>query len=222
MTVAGVFFDLDGTIADTAPDLGAALNALRIEEGQPALPLLQLRPYTSQGVRGLLRAGMGLLPEHPAYAGFAERVLAHYRHNICRHTTLFTGIPDLLAQLESNGIPWGIITNKHARFTEPLVKALSLDSRACCVVSGDTAARPKPAPDPLLHACEITGLDAQRCVYVGDDRRDITAGQAAGMRTVAVRWGYLGVDDPIEHWGADHIINEPAEVLDCLAPPAYN
>lgn len=217
-----VFFDLDGTLADTAPDLGSALNALRAEEGLAALPLAHLRPYTSQGVRGLLRAGMDTLPEHPAYADFAERVLTHYQRDICKHTTLFAGMPELLAQLEARGLLWGIITNKHARFTHPLVKALAIDTRACCVVSGDTAARPKPAPDPLLHACQLTRLAAADCIYVGDDRRDIEAGRAAGMRTIAVRWGYLGVGDPIESWGADHIIEEPAEVLDCLAPAAYN
>lgn len=217
-----VFFDLDGTLADTAPDLGDALNALRIEEGLPPVALAKLRPHTSQGVRGLLRAGMDMLPDHPAYPAFFERVLFHYERAICRHTQLFEGMPALLAELESRGIRWGIVTNKRARYTDPLVRALQLDARACCVVSGDTAARPKPAPDPLLHACAASGVGAADCLYVGDDRRDIEAGQAAGMRTIAVRWGYLGVDDPIESWGADHIVDIPAEVLDCLAPPAYN
>lgn len=220
--IRAVLFDLDGTLADTAPDLGAALNCLRIEEGLPPMPLSELRAFTSQGVRGLLRAGMNMLPENSAYAGFAERVLTHYQRDICRHSRLFDGIPELLGVLDARGIQWGVVTNKHARFTTPLVNALGLARRACCVVSGDTAARPKPAPDPLLYACSLSGHAPADCLYVGDDRRDIEAGHAAGMAAVAVRWGYLGVDDPIENWGADHIIEKAAELLDCLVPPAYN
>ncbi|HEX5125706.1 MAG TPA: HAD-IA family hydrolase, partial [Rhodocyclaceae bacterium] len=210
-------FDLDGTLADTALDLAAALNQLRIEEGLPALSVAALRPYISQGVRGLLQAGMSMSTDHPQQEEFAERVLVHYANNICVHTTLFPGISALLNTLEQRGIAWGIVTNKRSRFTTPLVAALGLTQRAASVVSGDTAARPKPAPDPLLHACEETGIAPAACLYAGDDRRDIIAGRTAGMRTLATAWGYLGVDDPIENWGADHIINEPAEVLAYLS-----
>lgn len=215
--VLAVFFDLDGTLADTAPDLGGALNRVRQEEGLPLVPLETLRPYTSQGVRGLLRAGMGIEPDHADYAALAERVLSHYQQNVCEQTTLFPGIADVLDELDARGIPWGVVTNKHSRFTAPLVAALDIARRAACVVSGDTAARPKPAPDPLLHACKACEVDSARCLYVGDDRRDVDAGHAASMRTIAVGWGYLGVDDPIDSWGADLIVSRPAEILDCLA-----
>jgi N-acetyl-D-muramate 6-phosphate phosphatase len=211
-----VFFDLDGTLADTAPDLAGALNQVRIEEGLPALPVGDLRPYTSQGVRGLLRAGMNLTAESPSYAELSERVLAHYAKDIFVDTRLFDGMEALLHTLESRAILWGIVTNKHSRFTTPLTRAMGLHERACCIVSGDTAARPKPAPDPLLHACALADIPPHQCLYVGDDKRDIDAGHAAGMQTVAVRWGYLGVDDPIESWGADYIITHPKEVMDCL------
>lgn len=220
--IRAVFFDLDGTLADTAPDLGAALNQVRIEEGLDPTPLARLRPHTSQGVRGLLRVGMDITPEHPDYARFAERMLAHYARDLCVATRLYDGIPELLDALEARDLLWGIITNKHSRYTTPLVDALNISMRACCIVSGDTAAKPKPAPDPLLHACALSDVAPAECLYVGDDLRDIQAGLAAGMGTVAVRWGYLGIEHPIENWGAAHIIDTAAEVLDCLAPAAYN
>ncbi|MDB5801968.1 MAG: gph [Rhodocyclales bacterium] len=212
-----VLFDLDGTLADTAPDLGSALNRTRIEDGLDALPLAQLRPVTSQGVRGLLREGYGLSPDHPRYPELAERVLRHYTENICVGTALFAGMEPLLQQLEAASIKWGIVTNKHARFTTPLVAALGLAQRASCVVSGDTTARPKPAPDPLLHAAAEVGVAPAQCVYLGDDERDIVAARAAGMLSVAVRWGYISSDKPIEAWGADRIIDQPLEVLDYIS-----
>lgn len=214
--VDGVLFDLDGTLADTAPDLAWAINRVRAEHDLEALPLAQLRPHVSSGARGMLRAAFGLTPEHPAYAALAQRFLACYAESLCIHTRLFDGMPALLDTLDAAAIPWGIVTNKQSRFTEPLVAALQLDGRACCVISGDSAARPKPAADPLLLACERAGLAPQGCLYVGDDPRDVIAGRAAGMRTVAVSYGYLGVDSPIDAWGADTIINSPAELARLL------
>lgn len=209
---AAIFFDLDGTLADTAPDLGGALNRVRGEEGLPPLPLAALRPVVSQGVRGLLRVGFALQPEDAAYAALQERVLAHYAAGICDETVLFPGVDALLEGLEVRGLPWGIITNKRARYTEPLVRALQLDRRAVTVVSGDTAAAPKPAPEPLLHACRIAGVAPQHCWYVGDDLRDIQAAHAANMPAIAAAWGYLGDGLPPEQWQADAMAHSPAEI----------
>lgn len=211
-----VLFDLDGTLADTAPDLGGALNRVRVEDALPALPLAQLRPVTSQGVRGLLRAGYDIQPGDERYAALADRVLLHYAQRICVDTSLFDGMEQLLDQLNANGIKWGIVTNKHTRFTTPLVTALGLVPRASSVVSGDTTPKAKPAPEPLLYAAAESGVAADECIYLGDDERDIIAANAAGMTSFAVRWGYLGTDKPIEDWGADHIINEPSDLMDYL------
>lgn len=208
----GVFFDLDGTLADTAPDLSRAINLVLGDHGHPPLPLATLRPYVSSGARGMLKAAFGITPESPRFQALAEQFLEHYAAALCVETRLFAGMDGLLKGLEEAGIPWGIVTNKQSRFTDPLVAALALHDRACCVISGDTAARPKPAADPLLLACERAGLTPDSCIYVGDDLRDIVAGKAAGMRTVAVSYGYLGVDQAIESWGADEIIHAPEEL----------
>ncbi|GAA5161207.1 phosphoglycolate phosphatase [Viridibacterium curvum] len=213
-----VLFDLDGTLADTAPDLADALNRTRIDEGLDALPLERLRPLISQGVRGLLRVSHGLHPQDEGYESLFKRVLQHYAQRLCVQTRLFDGIPELLDHLEAHSIRWGIVTNKHSRFTQPLVSALGLNVRAASVVSGDTTPRAKPAPDPLLLAAQQCGIAPGQCIYLGDDERDIVAAKAAGMRSMAVRWGYLGEDKPIEAWGADFLINHPAEVLEYLGP----
>lgn len=209
----GILFDLDGTLADTAPDLAAAINRVRNDFGLAALPLEDLRPHVSSGARGMLRAAFDLTPEDARYAELADAFLTHYAAALCVRTRLFDGMPELLDTLDAAGVAWGIVTNKQSRFTEPLIQALQLNDRARCVISGDSAARPKPAPDPLLLACERAGINPQSCLYVGDDPRDVTAGKAAGMYTVAVRYGYLGVDTPIESWGADSIVNSPQELL---------
>lgn len=211
-----VLFDLDGTLADTAPDLGAALNRVLEEEGLAPLPMEVTRPVTSQGVRGLLRVGLGIGPDDTNYQTLAQRVLKHYAAGICRHTRLFDGMPGVLATLESRGIKWGIVTNKHARFTEPLVDALGLMQRAACVISGDSAAHPKPHPAPLLMACERANVAPTHSIYVGDDPRDIQAGKAAGMCTIAAAWGYLGEGEAIHEWSADHIAPTPEALLDVV------
>ena len=160
----------------------------------------------------MLGAGLDMTPEHPNYREFYDRFLAFYTEAICVHTTLFPGIARLVDSLEASGRPWGIITNKAARFTEPLMEQLGYAKRAACIVSGDSAARPKPFPDPMHLACSIIGRSPETCIYVGDDLRDVQAGKSVGMRTIAVRYGYLGEDQPIESWGADFLIDDAAEI----------
>jgi phosphoglycolate phosphatase len=211
-----VLFDLDGTLADTAPDLGWAANALREAEGLAPLPLVTLRPYTSQGVRGLLRAAFDIAPGDAGYDQLAQRFLALYADRLCVDTVLFDGIAELLDQLEALGLTWGIVTNKRMRFTDPLVARLGLTPRTPCVVSGDTTAEAKPSPLPVLHACRLLNCRPERTLYVGDDRRDIVAGNAAGCRTVAAAYGYLGDSGPALAWGAEWIIDRPADLLACV------
>lgn len=209
-----VLFDLDGTLADTAPDLAGAVNRLRAEENLPALPVEILRPYASQGVRGLLRCGFELPEDHPQYERLSNRFLELYAERICAETRLFDGIAELLEALEAASIGWGIVTNKRTRFTEPLVAALGLAHRTICVVSGDTTAQPKPSPLPILHACERLACRPARTLYVGDDRRDVEAGRAAGTRTAVVSYGYLGDGGPLHTWEADFIADHPGQLLD--------
>ncbi len=207
-----VLFDLDGTFADTAPDLAAALNRLRCDLDLAPVPPAVLRPHTSHGVRGMLRAGLDMRPGDALYAEFHERFLHYYSQDICVHTTLFAGIDDILGSFEHCGTPWGIITNKAQRFTLPLLSRLGYAKRAACVVSGDSARRAKPAPHPMQLACRLIAREPMRCLYVGDDLRDIQAGRAAGMATVAVRYGYLGDGDPVEAWGADHLVDHARDI----------
>lgn len=211
-TADAVLFDLDGTFADTAPDLGAALNRLRADLDLPPLPLSTLRPFVSQGVRGMLRAGLDMLPDHPDYRPFYDRFLAHYQLAICVDTCLFEGMATLVDDLESHGIAWGIVTNKSQRFTAPLMESLGYARRAACIVSGDSAARPKPHAHPMHLACALAGCQPHKTLFVGDDLRDIQAGQAAGMVTVAATYGYLGDGGPIDSWNADHYVNHPGEI----------
>ncbi len=214
--IEAVLFDLDGTLADTALDLGAALNRLLLEEGRQTLTLQQFRPHTSNGTRGLLGAGFGIAPGDAAYAGLVQRFLKHYEGALCENTALFPGIAELLSDLETRGIRWGIVTNKPQRFTLPLIEGLGLRQRCVCIVSGDTAPRPKPHPAPLLLACFIAQTQPSRTLYVGDDQRDIVAGHAAGMGTVAAAYGYLGVDEPVSSWQAHAIVTQPAQILGLL------
>ncbi len=217
-----VLLDLDGTLADMASDLVESANLLLAEEGHAAKPLAMLRPYTSQGVRGLLQAGFEIDATHPHYERLSHRFLEIYEQRLCAATRLFDGIPELLDALESLNLGWGIVTNKRMRFTDPLVELLQLTPRTHCVVSGDTTAEAKPSPLPIEHACRLLNCRPERTLYVGDDRRDIIAGHAAGCQTVAVSYGYLGDGGPLHTWGADLIIDHPAELTAyltrCVAP----
>ena len=213
--ISTVLFDLDGTFADTAPDLCHALNAMRNARGLAPVPLATTRPVTSLGARGLLGVGFGLAPVDPGYAALREEFLGFYGENLCRETRLFPGMAEALAAIEARGLRWGIVTNKAERYARPLIALLGYGSRTACIVGGDTTGRTKPDPAPLLCACDTLGAPAATCVYVGDDERDIVAGRAAGMRTVAVEYGYLNGSAPVT-WGADALIRHPRELLPCL------
>ncbi|MFO1364608.1 MAG: HAD-IA family hydrolase [Burkholderiales bacterium] len=219
MTIRAVLFDLDGTLADTAPDLAGALNALLAERRRPPVPVAAARPATSSGARGMLRIGFGIDADHRDYEALKARFLELYEARVCAETRLFAGIAELLATLEARALPWGVVTNKAERFTRPLLAALALLDRAACVVGGDTAARAKPHPDSLLHAARGIGLAPGRCLYVGDDLRDVQAARAAGMPVLAAAYGYLGVDGDPHAWGADGVIDHPLEVLKHLGSP---
>lgn len=219
--IEAVLFDLDGTFADTAPDLGTALNRLRTEHGSEPLPLDAFRRYTSHGVRGLLNIGFNIEPADPRYAELSHRFLAYYAEAICVGTRLFPGIPELIEALEWRSVKWGIVTNKSQRFTLPLMEQLGVARRAACIVSGDSAPRAKPYPDPLLLASRTAGVAPARCIYVGDDLRDVEAARAASMKTVAVTYGYLGDGLAVEKWGADALIGHPVEILGLIDLPAW-
>ncbi len=208
-----VLFDLDGTLADTAPDLGGALNQLLRERGRAELPLEQLRPHVSSGARGLIGAGFGLGPADPDYPDLQQRFLGIYQDALCVGTHLFAGIDRHLDALDANGISWGIVTNKSQRFAIPLVEQLGLRQRSACVVCGDSARRAKPHGHPLQLAGAVLGVATGACIYVGDDERDVISGRSVGMLTVVAAWGYLGNGAGPEQWGADRIATSPAEIL---------
>jgi N-acetyl-D-muramate 6-phosphate phosphatase len=206
-----VLFDLDGTFADTAPDLGRAVNAMRAARGLGPVALAETRRVTSLGARGLLGVGFDIGPDHADYAAMREEFLQIYESNLCRDTVLFPGMAELVDRLEADGLRWGIVTNKAERFAKPLMQQLGYATRAACIIGGDTTAHMKPHPAPLLAAAQAIHVEPQSCVYVGDDERDIQAGRAAGMRTVAVRFGYLNGSNP-DDWGADSIVSVPTEI----------
>jgi phosphoglycolate phosphatase len=218
--VAAVLFDFDGTLADTAADLAYALNLQLEIHGHPPVPLERLRPHVSQGARGMLRIGFGLHPDHPAYPAMREEYLNLYETNLCRESALFPEMRELLAELDRRRLPWGIVTNKLERLTFPLVQALQLADTAQCVVCGDTAARAKPHPDPLFEASRRLNVDPRICAYVGDDERDVQASLAAGMIPVVALYGYLGDGNEPQHWGANHYIRTPFELLNLLSEPS--
>lgn len=206
---AAVLFDLDGTLADTAPDLAGALNVMLREDGREPLPFALVRPWVSWGALHLLRLGYGDALEAVRLAELRGRFLACYEAGLCRESRLFPGVPEALAALEAAAVPWGIVTNKPGWLTEPLLAALGLGDRAGTVISGDTLPFAKPHPMPLLHAARELGVPPARCVYVGDNVRDIEAGRAAGMYTIAAAWGYIPGDDDAAAWQADRLMHTP-------------
>jgi phosphoglycolate phosphatase len=212
LKIKAVFFDLDGTFADTAPDLAYAVNRMREARGMQSLPVSATRPVTSMGARGLLGVGFGIAPGHADYQAMRAEFLEIYEGNILRETRLFPGTDGLLEEIEARGMTWGIVTNKAERLARLLFDGLALSERASCIVGGDTTGHLKPHPAPLHAACRSVGVEPGCCIYVGDDRRDIDAGRAAGMRTAAAKWGYLNGGKP-EEWGADWLLENPQELL---------
>jgi len=214
--VDAVLFDLDGTLVDSAPDLGAAVDQMRVARGLPSYPLAHYRSHCGAGARGLLGAGFGITPADADFAAMREEFFSNYAACLTQRTHAFAGIENLLEVIQAKGLPWGVVTNKAMRFTDPMTRAMPLFASAAVVISGDTTPHAKPHPEPLLEACRRIGVDPQRCVYVGDDARDVSAGKAAGMYTVAARYGYLGAGSDVQSWGAHACIDAPRELLQLL------
>lgn len=214
--IRALLFDLDGTLIDSAPDLAGAANDMRVAHGLAVLPLDHFRPMVGSGARGMVDRAFGVGPGDERFAGLRDEYLKRYEARMTRDTHVFPAVAQLLNELDRRGTPWGIVTNKAARYAEPIAAMLGLLRRAGAVVCGDTMAQAKPHPAPLLEAARRLGIEASACAYVGDDLRDVQAGTAAGMVTVAVTWGYLGLGEPVESWGAAHVIESPLELLQRL------
>ncbi|MEK9776024.1 MAG: HAD-IA family hydrolase [Quisquiliibacterium sp.] len=219
---AAVLFDLDGTLADTADDLAAPVNSMRIERGLDPLPVQALRPFASMGARGLILRGLGVANDAPEYESLRLDFLARYEQALCVHTRLFSGIETVLARLESAGVAWGVVSNKVERYVRPILHSLGVLERSATAIGGDTAPYAKPHPEPLLLAARVMSVPTKACVYVGDDLRDIQAGRAAGMATVAAAYGFCGDHDPPGQWGADALIDRPIDLLGLLELPEHS
>ncbi|MBP9059024.1 MAG: HAD-IA family hydrolase [Rhodoferax sp.] len=217
--VGAVLFDLDGTLIDSAPDLAGAVETMRLKRGLPPLPLSDYRPMAGAGARGMLGVGFGITPDHPDFDALRDEFFLAYEQRLTRNTIIFQGVASMIEMLVQRQLPWGVVTNKSKRFTLPLTQAMPLFRSAKTIVSGDSTAFSKPHPQPLLEAAQQLGIAPNRCVYVGDDERDIVAGKAAGMMTVAVTYGYLGQKTDTGQWGADTTINSADQLLHLLPPP---
>jgi N-acetyl-D-muramate 6-phosphate phosphatase len=214
--IAAVLFDLDGTLADTAPDMARTVNEMRRRRGLDPVLEARVRPHVSKGARGMIMAAFGIAPDHASYAGMRDEFMEIYEANLCIDSHLFPGMPELLERLEADGIQWGVVTNKYERFARPLIECMGLGDRAGVVIGGDTCARAKPFPDPLLHAAETLGVPPPSTLYVGDDERDVQAARAAGMPVLVAGYGYLGEGTPPAAWGADAVIDSPLEIGDWI------
>lgn len=215
--IQAVLFDLDGTLIDSAPDLGAAVDKMRTDRGLPSLPLAQYRYMAGSGARGMLAEAFGMKPDHPDFANWREEFFLNYESRLTESTFVFDGVPELIHGILQRKMVWGVVTNKSARFTDPLTRSMALFETAGTIISGDTTPYPKPHPAPLLEAALRLNVPVEQCLYVGDDERDIVAGLAAGMRTVAATYGYLGAKAHPEGWGAHAAIKSPAELLQLLS-----
>lgn len=211
-----ILFDLDGTLVDSAPDLGYAANLVRESLGLAPLPPADYRPQASNGARGLLKVALNIAMDHPDYEARKALFLKFYEANLTTHSRLFEGVVEMLAALDDAGLPWGIVTNKAGWLAQPVVEQLGFAANCRTLVAGDSTPHPKPAPDGLLLAARRIGVDPGACVYVGDDIRDVVAGRAAGMRTVAAGWGYLGTEPDVEKWKADHVAATPSDLVSLL------
>ena len=217
--VQTVLFDLDGTLIDSAPDLAGAANAMREARGMLALPYEVLRPMVGSGARGMVGVAFGVTPQDAGFIPLRDEFLTRYEQGLLERTVVFAAVLPVLDRLDAAGLRWGIVTNKARRFTAPVVEGLTLLHRAAVVISGDSTPHSKPHPAPLLEAARCLGVAPQRCVYVGDDLRDMQAGHAAGMSTLAAGWGYLGQGEPIQTWGAHAVLAHPNELLNWLQLP---
>jgi phosphoglycolate phosphatase len=218
--IRAVLFDLDGTLIDSAPDLGAAADQMRVARGLPSLPLDHYRPMAGAGARGMLGVAFGITPDEAGFAELREEFFRNYEQRMTQATFAFDGVPQLLDQLRARGFAWGVVTNKSMRFTGPLTQAMPLFATAGAVVGGDSTPHAKPHPEPLLEAARRLGLPPQQCIYVGDDERDIVAGRAAGMPTVAATYGYLGGTPEVDRWSPDALIARPMDLLALLQSAA--
>lgn len=214
--VRAVLFDLDGTLVDSAPELGTAADRMRTDRGLPSLPPDAYRHMAGSGARGMLGIAFDITPDAPDFASLREEFFSNYEARMLLNTPVFDGVPELVAALHRHGLRWGVVTNKSARFTDPLTRSIALFSTASAVVSGDTTPFSKPRPEPLLEAARRVGVEPAECLYVGDDLRDIVAGRAAGMRTIAATYGYIGAVADIKSWAADASIESPLELLKLL------
>jgi phosphoglycolate phosphatase len=217
--IEAVLFDLDGTLIDSAPDLGAAADKMRVQRGLPSLPLEHYRPMAGAGARGMLGIAFGITPEHAEFEVMKEEFFVNYENCMTERTHIFEGVHDMIGALVSQGMPWGVVTNKSSRFTDPLTAAMPLFATAGAIVSGNTTPHAKPHPEPLYEAARRLSVDPLRCVYVGDDERDIVAGLAAGMGTVAATYGYLGQQTDVSRWNAHVHIDSPIKLLNFLNKP---
>jgi phosphoglycolate phosphatase len=215
--VHAVLFDLDGTLVDSAPDLGAAVDKMRVDRGMTSMPLLHYRSMAGAGARGMIGLAFGWTPDHPDYEQLKEEFFVNYESALTARTVAFEGVATLIQHLEALRMPWGVVTNKSKRFTEPLTQAMPLFANAAVIISGDTTPHAKPHPAPLLEAAKRLGVDPARCVYVGDDERDIVAGHAANMKTVAATYGYLGVTADVQQWQAHAQIDAPLQLIPLLS-----
>jgi phosphoglycolate phosphatase len=211
--VEAVLFDLDGTLADTAPDMARTVNEMRTRRGLAPVAAQVVRPHVSKGARGMLMAAFDMTTEHPDFPAMREEFLDIYAGNLVVDSVLFPGVATLLDHLDAEGIAWGVVTNKFERFARPLLHQMGLGMRAGVIVGGDTCGKAKPFPDPLLFAAEKLGVDPARALYVGDDERDVQAARAAGMPVVVAAYGYLGDGLPPQQWQADAIVDS-AQALD--------
>lgn len=217
--VRAVLFDLDGTLIDSAPDLGAAADSMRLRRGMSSLPEDRYRPLCGSGARGMLHAAFGITPEHADYGAMKEEFFAAYSSCLLQRTQPFHEVLEMIDTLRERGLSWGVVTNKSQRFTAPITQAIPLFATASAIVSGDTTPHAKPHPAPLLEAARRMSVSPAECIYVGDDERDILAGRAAGMGTVAARYGYLGVGADVAVWGASAEVSSPMELLNLLEVP---
>ena len=214
--ISAILFDLDGTLIDSAPDLGAAADQMRIKRGLASLPYAQYRPMAGAGARGMLGVAFGVAPEHPDFETLREEFFVSYAACLTQRTFAFDGVAEMIEQINARSMVWGVVTNKSQRFTNPLTAAMPLFQTAKTIISGDTTPHAKPHPEPLLEAARRLGLPPAHCLYVGDDERDVVAGLAAGMQTVAATYGYLGEKSDTRAWGAHAEINSPAELLQLI------